>query len=75
MNGLSVTHSGIDLGLDALREIIEEKQPLLSVFAHVHEAMGEAFMGKTKCINTGPLREGKAVIVGLPSLKTERVKV
>ncbi|MFH1256158.1 MAG: metallophosphoesterase [Candidatus Diapherotrites archaeon] len=74
-DGLSKTHSGIDLGLDALREMIGEKQPLLSVFCHVHESMGEAFIGKTKCVNTGALREGNAVIVDLLSLETEWLKV
>ncbi|MDO8646892.1 MAG: metallophosphoesterase [Candidatus Diapherotrites archaeon] len=71
------TATGIDLGLKALRETIEEKQPLLVICGHVHEAFGEDFIGKTLCINVGPLTHGNAVILelnGFEKPKFERIK-
>jgi uncharacterized protein len=43
----------VPVGSSAVREIIEEFQPLLSVHGHVHECKGIASMGKTVAINPG----------------------
>lgn len=63
--GLGRTRAGIDLGLRKVGEIIEEKQPLLFVCGHVHEARGSEMLGRTLCINTGALKDGSAVAVEL----------
>ncbi len=41
------------VGSTAVRRIIEEYQPVLSVHGHIHESGGERKIGKTLCINPG----------------------
>jgi uncharacterized protein len=41
------------VGSTAVRRLIEERQPLLGVHGHVHEAAGEYRLGKTVCVNPG----------------------
>jgi uncharacterized protein len=43
----------IPVGSTAVRQIIEEYQPLLGLHGHIHEARGEASIGRTLCINSG----------------------
>lgn len=40
-------------GSKAVREAIEEYQPLLSLHGNVHESRGVTILGKTACINAG----------------------
>ena len=37
----------------AVRQLIEEYQPLLALHGHIHESRGEARIGRTLCINSG----------------------
>jgi uncharacterized protein len=41
------------VGSTAVRRLIEERQPLLGVHGHVHEAGGEYRLGATVCVNPG----------------------
>lgn len=41
------------VGSTAVRRLIEERQPLLGVHGHVHEAAGEYRIGATLCVNPG----------------------
>jgi uncharacterized protein len=41
------------VGSTAVRQVIEERQPLLGVHGHVHEAGGERRIGATVCVNPG----------------------
>jgi Icc-related predicted phosphoesterase len=41
------------VGSTAVRRIIEDYQPVLSVHGHIHESGGERKIGKTLCINPG----------------------
>jgi uncharacterized protein len=41
------------VGSTAVRAFIEERQPLLGLHGHVHEAGGVAKIGRTTCINPG----------------------
>lgn len=50
--------TGAHVGSEAVRKFIEEKQPLLAISAHVHEARGIDEIGKTKLINSGRFPEG-----------------
>ena len=55
---LTVVHSGgqaieIPVGSHAVRQIIEEYQPLLGLHGHIHESRGDARIGRTLCINSG----------------------
>ncbi|MEM4335438.1 MAG: metallophosphoesterase [Candidatus Anstonellales archaeon] len=75
-NTILITHSpphglfdsigeGINIGSRSIRKIIEEKQPKLALFGHVHEHFGKANIGRTICIK----------IPHAPSLKAAAVEI
>lgn len=41
------------VGSTAVRKVIEEVQPMLGLHGHIHEARGEALLGRTLCLNPG----------------------
>jgi Icc-related predicted phosphoesterase len=43
----------IPVGSHAVRQIVEETQPLLALHGHIHESRGEVRIGRTLAINTG----------------------
>jgi uncharacterized protein len=43
----------IPVGSTAVRQVIEEYQPLLALHGHIHESRGEAMIGRTLAINSG----------------------
>jgi Icc-related predicted phosphoesterase len=43
----------IPVGSTAVRKIIEEHQPKLGLFGHIHESGGETCIGRTLCVNPG----------------------
>jgi Icc-related predicted phosphoesterase len=43
----------IPVGSTAVRKIIEEHQPKLGLFGHIHESGGEVMIGRTLCVNPG----------------------
>ncbi len=43
----------IPVGSTAVRQIIEDYAPLLSLHGHIHESRGEAKIGRTLALNTG----------------------
>jgi Icc-related predicted phosphoesterase len=45
--------STVPVGSTAVREVIEEHQPALSLHGHIHEARGTKRLGRTLCINPG----------------------
>ena len=49
---------GRHVGSKAVREFIEEHQPLICFSGHIHEGVGIDTIGKTKLVNPGPLRNG-----------------
>jgi uncharacterized protein len=49
-NGMPVE---IPAGSTAVREAIERVQPLLGLHGHIHEAKGDARIGRTLCLNPG----------------------
>ena len=59
----------IPVGSTALRAVIEQHQPLLSLHGHIHEGRGTTRIGKTLCINPGSMYEqgtllGALVVLG-----------
>jgi len=40
-------------GSRAVRRLVEQRQPLLGLFGHVHEAQGMIRLGRTVCLNPG----------------------
>ncbi len=72
---LDVHYMGINVGSEAVRKIIEEKKPLLSLHGHIHESpmMTGALIdkiGKTVCVNPG---NAKIVLIDLERVKVEKV--
>ncbi len=55
--------NGKHVGSIALTEFIKGAQPSLSISGHMHEYQGSKRLGKTKIIETGSAKEGKAVII------------
>src|SRR6185436_11871740 len=54
--GMSVGAGGIQMasvGSAAVRQFIEERQPVISLHGHVHEGKGVVRIGNTICINPG----------------------
>jgi Icc-related predicted phosphoesterase len=48
--------SGVEMGAvgcQAVRDTIEQHQPLLGLHGHIHESRGAAYLGKTLCLNPG----------------------
>jgi uncharacterized protein len=43
----------VPVGSTAVRQIIEEYQPLLALHGHIHESRGEERIGRTLCVNSG----------------------
>ncbi len=57
-SGLDVISAGVAVGSPAVTDFIEEFQPDLCLTGHIHEAKGEAMIGKTKVINPGMTKDG-----------------
>lgn len=72
---LEKTSNGSLLGIKAIREIIEKKQPLLNLCGHVHEAKGSFKIGKTLCLNPGAMLNGYSAIINLETLNITELKV
>jgi len=56
---------GKHFGNKMFRRIIDKHQPILHVGGHIHESCGTQKLGKTLCINSGAVHEGKGAIVEL----------
>ena len=62
---VDIAGNGMHVGSAAVREFIEEHQPMLCISGHIHEAQGTDAIGNTKLINPGPFMEGKYAWVEL----------
>lgn len=60
---LDMTFTKKHVGSPAIREFIEKKQPILSISAHIHEAIGTDKIGNTTLFYPGALFEGYYGIV------------
>jgi len=63
----------IPVGSTAVREIIEEYQPLLGLFGHIHEGKGTARIGKTLCINPGSMYEQGRLLGAVIQLQKKKI--
>jgi Icc-related predicted phosphoesterase len=50
--------SGKHVGSTAVRNFIEQNQPLLCLTGHIHESRGQDYIGKTLVLNPGMIRDG-----------------
>ena len=64
----------IPVGSHAVRKIIDQYQPLLGLFGHVHEGKGAVRQGKTLCINPGSMYEQGRLLGTLINLDRDKVK-
>lgn len=52
---VDLSSRGVSLGSEAVREVIEQQQPVLVVCGHIHESAGQqARLGNSVIINAGP---------------------
>ncbi len=63
---------GEHVGSMSIRRFVEERQPILHVCGHIHEARGVDKIGKTVIVNPGPAMRG---YYGEVLIKDEEVKV
>jgi Icc-related predicted phosphoesterase len=50
--------NGNHVGSKAVRNFIEEKQPLLCLTGHIHESRGQDYIGRTLVLNPGMMKDG-----------------
>lgn len=62
------------VGSTALRQSIEEVQPLLGLHGHIHEGRGVARIGRTLCINPGSMYEQGTLLGALVRLGKHTVE-
>lgn len=63
----------VPVGSTALRQVIEQTQPLLGLHGHIHEGRGASRLGKTLCLNPGSMYEQGVLLGAL--VKLERGKL
>lgn len=64
----------IPVGSHAVRAVIEQYQPLLGLFGHIHEAKGAIRLQRTLCINPGSMYEQGRLLGALIQLEANRIK-
>jgi len=69
---IDITYTGLHVGSESVRKIIEKYQPLISMHGHIHEAQGMDKIGNTMCINCGSLRMNRYAII---EIKNTQIKV
>ena len=63
----------VSVGSHAVMAVIEEHQPLLGLFGHIHEGKGARRVGKTLCINPGSMYEQGILHGAVIELKRRKV--
>ena len=64
----------VPVGSHAVRAVIEEYQPLLGLFGHIHEGKGTTRLGRTLCINPGSMYEQGRLLGAVVKLERNRVR-
>ncbi|MFH1562379.1 MAG: metallophosphoesterase [Nitrospirota bacterium] len=63
--GLDKVGGGISAGSQAIRKIIDIKQPCLNICGHIHEQEGKAMLGKTLVVKLAPAMRGRAAEINI----------
>lgn len=61
--GMDRAGGGAHAGSQAVRDFIEHYQPDICISGHIHEAIGEEFLGRTKLLNPGMFSSGRYILV------------
>jgi Icc-related predicted phosphoesterase len=56
---------GTHVGSKSVREFVEREQPDVVICGHIHEARGQATIGKTKIVNCGAAGKGYYAVVDI----------
>jgi hypothetical protein len=64
----------VPVGSRAVRAVVDEYQPLLGLFGHIHEGKGTIRLGRTLCINPGSMYEQGRLMGALVNLARNKVK-
>lgn len=64
----------VPVGSHAVRAVIEECQPLLGLFGHIHEGKGAVRLGRTLCVNPGSIYEQGRLMGAVVKLTPDKVK-
>jgi Icc-related predicted phosphoesterase len=64
----------VPVGSHAVRAVIEEYQPLLGLFGHIHEGKGAMRLKRTLCINPGSMYEQGRLLGAVVKLERDKVK-
>ncbi len=64
----------VPAGSHAVREIVDQYQPLLGLFGHIHEGKGATRLGRTLCINPGSMYEQGRLLGTFVNLARNKVK-
>lgn len=64
----------VPVGSHAVRAVIQEHQPLLGLFGHIHEGRGTNRLGRTLCINPGSMYEQGRLLGALVKLDPNKIK-
>jgi Icc-related predicted phosphoesterase len=62
------------VGSTAVRKVIEQMQPLLSLHGHIHEGRGTSRIGKTLCINPGSMYEQGTLLGAIVALGKNKIE-
>ena len=54
---------GQHAGSDAIREFVQQYQPMLVVTGHIHDAVGVGTLGKTTLVNPGSFKQGSYAMI------------
>lgn len=68
---LDISKHGKHMGSPAIRQFIENTQPILAVSGHCHESLAVDKINNTTLINPGPLRAGNYARVEMDPKKAE----
>ncbi len=76
-HGTKLDHiaDGTHVGSKSIRKFIEQKQPLVALCGHVHEARNTDKLGRTLMVNPGPISKGYAAEIILDKSDEIRAKL
>ncbi len=60
---LDIVRPGMHVGSKSLLKFLEERQPILCICGHIHEAYGTDFIRRTALVNPGPLMWGRYAVI------------